>query len=45
MKVFNSDHYFKNVRDELTNTIYTWITNEDWNAITNKSTPIAKFSS
>ena len=29
MKVFNSDHYFKNVRDELTNTIYTWIANND----------------
>jgi hypothetical protein len=29
MKVFNSDHYFKNVRDELTNTIYTWILNKD----------------
>jgi len=29
MKVFNSDHYFKNVRDELTNTIYTWIVNKD----------------
>jgi len=29
MKVFNSDHYFKNVRNELTNTIYTWIANND----------------
>ena len=25
--VFNSDHPFKDVRDELTNTIYTWIVN------------------
>ena len=25
MKVFNSDHYFKNVRDELTDKIFNWI--------------------
>jgi dipeptidyl aminopeptidase/acylaminoacyl peptidase len=29
MKVFNSDHYFKNVREELTDTISKWIVNKD----------------
>ena len=29
IRVFNSDHSFKNVREELADTIYTWIVNKD----------------
>ena len=29
IRVFNSDHSFKNVREELADTIFTWIVNKD----------------